>query len=87
MIILIDKEKTFSEIKQSFMIHKYLRKPQIQGNLFNLVKSYYNKLLDNETLQTDNIRSETGILTVIFSTQHCLKAVARDNIPTEFRDK
>lgn len=50
MIILIDKEKTFSETKKSFMIHKYISKPQIEENLFNVVKSYHNKLLDNEIL-------------------------------------
>lgn len=38
MIILIDKEKTFNKIKQSFMI-KYLSKPPIEENPFSLVKS------------------------------------------------
>lgn len=38
-IILIDKEKTFNKIKQSFMINKYLSKPPIEENPFSLVKS------------------------------------------------
>jgi hypothetical protein len=52
-IILLDKEKAFDKIQHPFM-RNTLKKLGIEGMNFNLLKSIYDKLIDNINLNGEN---------------------------------
>ena len=55
IIISIDAEKTFEEMKHSFMI-KTLSKVGIEGSYFNIIKAIYEKSIANFTLNVQKLK-------------------------------